>query len=500
MFVDELVTATGSPSLSDERRSTPWSGEPAFCSARGIWTYGELPGLVAALAARLRAAGVGRGDRVLVALPSGPEFVVGVFATTLAGAVAVPVPLSCGRDRLAYVAEVTRSSVALVVDEVPTPAGVRRLPVWLEALARERAAVARHPESHRDEVAMVLFSSGSTGRPKGVPLTHRQLLAAARHLAETYRFGAGHQELLVAPMCHSDGWQRTAATLYTGGLVAVGDGFTSMQALLDDIQALGATGIFVPPPLVPFLVRARRADVAAALESCRTVEIGSALFAPAVIRGLLDRLPGADLFLHYGLTECSRALVLDVRAHPDKLHTVGRPGRGIEIGIRDDDGRPVPPNTAGQIFLRAPHQCTSYYERPDLDAERFVDGWLATGDFGSLDADGFVTLLGRRDDMVTSGGHHFFPAEVEVELGPVDGVSDYVVAGIADPAGIMGQVVWAFVVPADTASFTSHHFVERARTRLPPHMRPRKVVVVAEIPRTPSGKPDRRKMGAAYSA
>jgi acyl-CoA synthetase (AMP-forming)/AMP-acid ligase II len=300
-------------------------------------------------------------------------------------------------------------------------------------------------------------------------------------------------------MFHSDGWQRAAASLYAGGLVAVSEGMLPLGALLEDIRSLRATGLFVPPPLVPFLARSERREIASAFASCRTVEIGSALFPPETIRALLERMPEADLFVHYGLTECSRAVVLDVRAHPDKLHTVGRPGRGVEISVRDDGGNPVAHDTAGQVFLRGPQRCTSYYGRPDLDAERIVDGWLATGDFATLDADGFVTLLGRRDDMVTSGGYHFFPAEVETELGPVPGVADYVVAGVADRGGVMGQVLWAFVVPVDGATFAPRTFVETARRRLAPHMRPRKVVVVPELHHTPSGKPDRRRIRAEYA-
>jgi acyl-CoA synthetase (AMP-forming)/AMP-acid ligase II len=502
MFLDSLVTRSVDSSACAALGSTrppPQADQPAFRSSARTWTYAELSRGLAALAAQLAEAGVGRGDRVLIRLPSGPEFVLAVLATSLAGGIAVPLSAAVSPERLAYVAELTRPSVALASAGAATPPGLWRMSVCLEDLASQRAAVARHPQASPDDTAMVLFSSGSTGRPKGVSLTHKQLLCAARHLAGTYRFGAGHRELIVAPMCHSDGWQRAAASFYSGGVVAVSEGMLSVRGLLEDVRALGATGLFIPPPLVPFLVRTPLPVVAQAFASCRTVEIGSALFPSVVIQALSARMPGADLFLHYGLTECSRAVVLEVGAHADKLHTVGRPGDGVTLSVRDEAGRPVKANVTGQIFLCGPQQCTSYYGRPDLDAERFVDDWLATGDFGWVDREGFVTLLGRRDDMVTSGGHHFFPAEVETELGPVDGVADYIVAGVADPAGIMGQVLWAFVVPTDVVAFTPGRFVEAARRRLPPHMRPRRVVVVPELARSPSGKPDRRKMGAAYS-
>jgi fatty-acyl-CoA synthase len=191
-------------------------------------------------------------------------------------------------------------------------------------------------------------------------------------------------------------------------------------------------------------------------------------------------------------------VVLDARRDPDRIATVGRPGRGVEVSIRDDQGRPVAQGSVGQVLLRGPQLCSGYYGRPELDAERFVDGWLATGDYASEDPDGFLTLLGRRDDMVTCGGHHFFPAEAETDLGPVDGVVDYVFVGVPDPVGLLGEVPWAFVLPADRGCFEPQAFLRRARERLPPHMRPRKIVVVSELARTLSGKPDRRKTVAAY--
>src|SRR5207249_3489535 len=115
--------------------------------------------------------------------------------------------------------------------------------------------------------------------------------------------------------------------------------------------------------------------------------------------------------------------------------------------ICDESGQSLPIGQPGQIFLRGPQQTEGYFGLPELNRERFQDGWVITGDYGFLDAEGFLTLRGRRDDLITSAGFHFFPAEVETELGPVPGVLEYLVAGIRDPSGILEQLPWAFVVP-----------------------------------------------------
>jgi long-chain acyl-CoA synthetase len=190
--------------------------------------------------------------------------------------------------------------------------------------------------------------------------------------------------------------------------------------------------------------------------------------------------------------------MLDARAHPDKLHTVGRPTHEVRVAIRGDDGAHVGPGIRGEILLDAPRRIRRYWNRPDLDAERLADGWLRTGDVGSLDEQGFLTCHGRLDDLINCGGFSFFPAEAERELGPVPGVAEYIIAGVPDPKGVMEQVPWAFVVPAEAGSWSPADFSARARMRLLPHMVPRRVVVIDAIPLIVAGKPDRRRVVADH--
>jgi acyl-CoA synthetase (AMP-forming)/AMP-acid ligase II len=340
---------------------------------------------------------------------------------------------------------------------------------------------------------LILFSSGSTGRPKGVVLDHRHLLATARNLSTVFGLGPDHRELIICPLCHSDGWQRCAATWLAGGCVVPSEGMLSVHGLLEDVARLGITGFFTPPPLVRLLFRLGPERLRAGLATCRSIELGSAPLAASELDQLCALVPEARVFFHYGLTECSRAVILDARAHPDKRGTVGRPAPGVELAIVGENRRRLATGQSGEIYLRGPQLARGYWGEPALDRERFCDGWLATGDHGVLDGDGFLTLLGRRDDLITCGGHHYFPAEVELQLGPQDGVVDYLVAGVPDPQGLLEQVPWAFVVPRDPRDWTPQAFLREARRRLPSHMIPRQVVAVRALATGPSGKPDRRR-------
>ena len=479
---------------------------PAILAGPQRVSYPELMLLVEGTARRLREKGVRPADRVLVVLPNGIEHVVAVLAVMTVDAIAVPLDVGSGATRVAAAVDQAAPTLALVDPHGAPPEGVPAAHLRLDASVgaelhdfgdRDRpAAPDSVPVVPETAAALIRFTSGSTGLPKGVVLGHRQVIATARLLSSVYGLDEDHRELILVSIAHSDGWQRVAATLVGGGTVAFSEGLPTVGGILDDVESLEATGFFVPPPLLRVLLQSVSGRARRVLARCRSIEIGSAVVTPEELRLLMAWAPAARVFVHYGLTECSRAVILDARRHAEKLATVGTPAAGVELKLVSSDGRPA---SAGQICLRGPQRAEGYWNRPELNAERFVDGWFTTGDEGVVDAQGFLTLRGRRDDMITSGGHHFFPAEVEVELGAVDSVAQYLIAGVPDPRGVLQEVPWAFVVPRDRAGFSPRGFLLEARRRLPPHMVPRHVVSVASLPLTPSGKPDRRRAVAMYA-
>jgi len=499
------MTTTEPPTLFDQLVA---SGPSDRCAvqkgALGV-SYAELFGLVETTAARLLAAGVRPGDRVLVMFPNGVEPVVAVLAVGWLGAIAVPVDWQTPAAGLGYVIDQTGPRLALVDAAAPAPPGVRS--VGLRIAASDRTAQFT-PGAHTtaggrapvrpDQAAFIRFTSGSTGRPKGVVLSHAQQLWTARTLSQLFGLTQDHRELLLVSMALSGGWQRVAATLLGGGCVLIAEGPLSVTGLLEQAATLRATGFFTPPPLLRLLLASPVAPVQSALTGCRSIEIGSAAVSATELQRLMALLPRARVFVHYGLTECSRAVILDACSHPHKLHTAGRPAPGVSLSIRDTGGETLPCHQAGQIFVRGPQLAQGYWNQPELSAQRFSAGWLATGDYGSVDGDGFLSLLGRRDDLINCGGRSFFPAEVEQALGSLAGIEQYLIAGVPDPRGVLQEVPWAFVVPSDPAGWSAEALLARARQCLPPHMVPRWTVTVPALPLTASGKPDRRRTVELY--
>jgi acyl-CoA synthetase (AMP-forming)/AMP-acid ligase II len=468
-------------------------------------SYAELLGLVETTGAQLLASGVEPSDRVLLMFPNSVELVIAALAVGGIAAVAVPVDWQTPAERLGYVIGQTTPSLCLVDEAAPDVPAVEVLKLRISAddgtprfTPARPASNAARPPVLAEQAAFIRFTSGSTGNPKGVVLNHAQQLWTACTLSRVFDLGEDHRELLLVSMALSGGWQRVAATLVGGGCVVIAEGPLSVQGMLEQFEAQRATGFFTPPPLLRMLLASRPQGVRSALAGCRSIEIGSAAVSAAELQQLMTLLPGARVFLHYGLTECSRAVILDTRQYPHKLDTAGRPAPGVTISIRDESNQALGQDQAGQIFVRGPQLAEAYWRQPELSAERFSGGWLATGDYGSVDADGFVRLLGRRDDMINCGGRSFFPAEVEQALGTPDGVEQVLVAGVPDPRGVLQEVPWAFVVPTDAAGWTPEALLASARRGLPSHMVPRRVVAVSALPLTASGKPDRRRAVELY--
>lgn len=488
--------------LIEHLRSAGYGESAALCWPQGSCSHKRLLRLADELAAELRARGIATGDTVLIAGETCPELIAALLAVPATGAISVPLALPVASERLAWIVATTQASLCLVAGAVDLP-GTLEVPclsLRLNDAAMEvtpprtapheqgasRAEIRKQPDS------VIRFTSGSTGRPKGVVLSHAAVLAGARTVSQVFSFDRSHRELLLVSMAGSGGWQRVAATLYAGGCVCFGSGPVSLTALLDDFAAFSASAFFSPPPLIRLLLQESPAKLRKALSGCRSIEIGSAPISGTELNALLDLLPWARIFVHYGLTECSRATALDARRNPERLHTSGQPTPGTAVRILDEQGGLRAPGETGEIAVRGPQIAGRYWNDAALTEASFRNGWLATGDYGTIDADGFLAVAGRRDDLINCAGHCFFPAEAERELGPVDGLRDYLIAGVADPRGVLCQVPWLFAVPADAEAWSPAGLLQQARRRLPAHMRPRRVVMVSQLPLTASGKPDRR--------
>jgi len=424
-------------------------------------SYGELESRTAEAAAGLRARGVARGDRVALLFPNGAEYVACLFGVWRLGAVAVPLNVLLAPPEIE--ARIALSGAKLLLTEAP------RAPAEPDELAACRA----------DEPAAILFTSGTSGVPKGAVLTHGSIAAAAASVAEALSLGPDDVVLGAAPFSHVLGLSTgIVATLSRGGAVAVERRFDAERTLARMVET-GTTILLGVPTMCIALCEAARS--ASELPPIRIAHVGGAAV-PVEAGRAFESTFRAELYEGYGLTEMSGIATTYVAGQPRKPGSVGKPLGSTEVQIADADERGV-----GEVRFRGPSVVAGYWENAEATAEAISrDGWLATGDLGYLDDDGYLFLVDRKQDLVIRGGYNVYPREVEEVLYAHPNVLEAAVVGV--PHETLGEEVAALVVARPEAALTVAEIQEWAKERLAAYKYPRIVVFVDALPKTPTGK------------
>lgn len=450
------------------------------------FTFGALDARSDRMALALKARGVAAGDRVALLLPNRVEFIDCWLALMKLGAIAVPMNvLYKGREIGHIVYDAAPVAVVTTPDRAPdVPSGAV---LWdVDALSAEAEGLtARRPTEAVDAStpAALVYTSGTTGMAKGAVLTHGNFAANARMLVEAWRITARDRYLAVLPLFHvhglGNGLQSWLATGCHMRLVAR----FRQEAALEWFEAYRPTLFFGVPTMYVRLLEVPRERARAVGAGVRLFVSGSAPLPAHVLEAFAESF-GQRILERYGMTE-----TLMNAGNPfegeRRAGTVGREFPGVRIEVRDEAGAPVPDGTPGELWVRGPNVCAGYWNRADATAAAFVDGWFRTGDLGVRDpADGYLTLQGRRSDVIISGGFNIYPREVEEVLLTMPGIREAAVAG--RPDAVRGEVPVAYLVTdgeIDPASLET-----RLRAELASFKIPRAFVRVESLPRTPLGK------------
>jgi acyl-CoA synthetase (AMP-forming)/AMP-acid ligase II len=469
------------------------------------WDYGALRAQVAALAAQLAAVGIGRGDRVAVVLPNGPEIVAAFLAIVHGGAVAAPLNPAYTPDEFTFFFGDIQPRALIVqpgeaaAARATAPPGCRIIDVAVDAAGRLSLAGAGDGSGSvatpdPEDVALVLHTSGTTSRPKQVPLRHRNLLASARTIVATYDLSAGDISLCVMPLFHVHGLvASTLAALLAGGTVIVPARFSAGR-FWQDAQRYGATWYSAVPTIHQILLaRAEEDAPPAGSASLRFARSCSSALAPAVMRALEERF-GAPVLEAYGMTEASHQMASNPL--PPGRRVPGSVGlaTGVRIGIMDNAGALRPAGTAGEVVIRGESVTGGYHNNPEANAGAFTNGWFRTGDQGVLDEEGYLYLTGRLKEMILRGGENIAPREIDEVLLTHPAVAEAITFGVLDEK--YGEEVAAAVVLRQPA--TPEEILAYCKTRLAAFKAPKTIYITEQIPRTATGKIQRRVVAAAF--
>jgi long-chain acyl-CoA synthetase len=464
--------------------------------------YADLERNVRRLAGFL-AARFPRGTRLGILLPNSASAVIGLYAASAAGLVAVPMDADIHprhADRLLedcqlgvmLTTERCLTRVPLDIPFVILADGSRptRNRVALEPiLENARNGLLNLPAPSADDVACVLYTAGTTGRPKGVMLTHRNLGAAARNIIGFMGLDETVVESLPTRLSHSFGFARLRSVLQAGGTALLEPGFLRPERLLQRLRTLGANALSSSPTGWAILLDHYLEAFKGLGPRLRFIEIGSARLSRRHRDMLLELCPNARVVMHYGLTESSRATFIDLRTEGDRWGTAGRPAPGVEIKVVREDGAEAVRGESGEIMIRAETNTPGYWGRADLTAQALTNGWLRTRDLGFVDPDGYLHLSGRAEEMINLGGLKVSPVEVEEVLARQEAIQEAAVVGVPAPAEVSGILIKAYLVAREGVAFPAFSALKRACLQeLEAYKVPQEFEVVWALPKTDSGK------------
>lgn len=460
-------------------------------------SYAALFSQSRALAAGFAARGIGKGDRIAFFLGNRPELVTAYLAALHLGAVLVPINLAYRRREIAHMLGdagprllVTERDQLPVLDELTDEdrASVETI-VFVEDLegGREVPAAFSPPLVEGSDLAMLLYTSGTTGKSKGARITHDNLLATMTGLLAAWAWEADDALLLTLPLFHTHGLVvGLFCALAAGATVHLRRRFDAAESAADLLS--GAPTLFFGVPtlytrLVDELSRRRDAGEILDLTHMRLFCSGSAPLPPETFAAFRD-LSGHDILERYGMTETGMNLS-NPYAGPRVPGTVGTPLPGVSIRIVGSEDRDLPPGETGELLVRGSNVFEGYWRDPEKTAASFLEGWFRTGDLARRDpATGGITLLGRRHELIISGGFNIYPREVEEVLAALPGIREAAVVGRSHPE--WGEVPVAFLVadgPVDP-----DEIIAACKRQMAGFKVPREIRIVESLPRNALGK------------
>jgi oxalate---CoA ligase len=464
-------------------------------------TYAELADQVKRLAGCLSAAGVRRGDKVAFTLPNGPDVVQILLAITALGAAAAPLnPAYTQSEYMFYLQDVAPRFLlmpASLPEAAVTAARACEVPVLtirsgggepavLLADGHELAPATGFEPGQPEDVGIVLHTSGTTSRPKQVPLRQRNLMASTRTIAAHYQLGTGDVSFCVMPLFHVHGLvASTFAALAAGGSVIVPRRFTP-RGFWPQAREHGATWLSAGPTLHQMILD--RADDGGAPQTLRFARSCSSALSPALL-ARAEQAYGVPMLEAYGMTEASHQMASNPLPPAARIPGSVGVATGTQVSVADKAGNLLPEGSAGEVVIRGPGVMSGYVANPAATAEAFFGDWFRTGDRGVL-RDGYLYLEGRLKEMIIRGGENIAPAEIEQVLLSHPAVRDAVCFGVADEK--YGELVAAAVTVHD--DIEPKALIEHCRERIAAFKVPVTVHVLAEIPRTATGKVQRRRV------
>jgi len=478
------------------------------------FSYAQVDEISGRVASALLGSGLRRGDKVAVQLPNLPQFLFTYFAILKAGLVMVPLNPLLKAPEVAYQLQDSESRMLITFEgfAAEAVAGARQagnVPTYVVNLPGndQRPEGTKHYDelyfaddtgeiepTDADDTAVIIYTSGTTGQPKGAELTHFQLYMNCTVAGELFGFQDDDIGVAVLPMFHVFGLSSVLNTAVRFAATLVLIPRFEIGPVLDAIERHRCT-IFSGVPTMYYALL--QADVAGRdLSSLRVGISGGAAIPGEVIRAFEEKFPGVVILEGYGLSETASTATFNISAEQRKVLSIGKPIWGVQVRVVDEDDKPLPPGpeNIGEIVIRGHILMKGYYRNPDATEEAFRGGWFHTGDLAYADEDGYLFVVDRKKDMIIRGGYNVYPREIEEVLFAHPAVAEAAVIGRPDER--LGEEVVALLVLKPGAQADLDGIIAYSRERLAAYKYPREVIIVADLPKGPTGKILKRELRA----
>ncbi len=481
-------------------------------------SYRDLWEQARSYAAGLQQLGIRPGDTVAIQIPNVLDFPRVYYGALAAGATLVPVHLLLTPEEIAYVLRDSGATVLIahssqlanaataahtagvrLVSVGPLPVGLADAPDRLEDAAAAAAPLRTYVSRQAEDIAVVFYTSGTTGQPKGALLTHLNLvLNATVNVFDANEVRQADVVMGCLPLFHTFGQTvGMNGTFRLGGTLVLLARFTG-EAAIDLMVREHVTVFHGVPTMYIGLIEA--APKAAALPELRVCVSGGASLPVAVLEKFADVFH-AQIFEGYGLSETSPTATTNQPAFGTRAGTIGHPIWGVEVEIARSEVEEriefLPDGELGEIVIRGHNVFAGYLNRPEETAAAMVDGWFRSGDLGTKDAEGFITIVDRKKDLVIRGGFNVYPREIEEVLARHPAVAQVAVIGVPDATH--GEEIMAVVVTDRSVPMSADELIAWSKERLGRHKYPRQVRFVDELPLGPSMKVLKRELRKTFS-
>jgi fatty-acyl-CoA synthase len=491
--------------LDSARRYTD---KAAIIYEQHTFTYAELIRKINTLAEVFIVEGLRKGDRVLILLDNKVEFIVACYAAIRAGGIAVPINEQDSLETIAYIAKQCTPSIFMTssqdlkrspalrdilscsfffVEEIERPSihAPYDSPTMLYLHSGDGVdRISQFMNLQTNDGAMILYTSSVNDRSEGVVITHQNLIQATKNCHLFTAVDSGLSELVTLPLSQSVGFERINCLLSCGSTIVLSQRSSDPATIIHTFLDKHCTALSITSSSCSELLLHHETIIKRIGTQLRAIEIGGH-FLPALLkRKLLDMFPSAKVFMSYGITEAPYSTFIELRSERKKAETLGRKVLHVELSICDDQENLLPQGQTGELLIRGNHVALGYWRNEELTRSRFVkQNWLRTGDIGYLDKDGYLHLLGKKDELISTGDATFFPVEVEEKIHAVYPEYEICVVGIPGPVDTVGEIPVLCYIAKEGKTIIPSELSATLSTQLDKNKIPRIVYRVDDLPR-----------------